>query len=141
MPLDFDQADAQIIAQKLTRHTEIPWPRQTSTPSPQQQSHPMRQGRRQCRVRSSSPIPCAKADGNAESAAAVPNSVFLLWIIRMPRQRGYQKNLNVKIRRGKTQLSLCRKIIAASRTNTTSSDLFFAKTKRNAPRKKARLYL
>lgn len=38
MPLDFDQADAQIIAQKLTRHTEIPWPWQTSTPSPQQQS-------------------------------------------------------------------------------------------------------
>ena len=55
MPLDFDQADAQIIAQKLTRHTEIPCakadvnaesaaavpshaPRQTSTPSPQQQS-------------------------------------------------------------------------------------------------------
>lgn len=108
MPLDFDQADAQIIAQKLTRHTEIP---------------------------------CAMADVNAESAAAVPNSVFLLWIIRMPRQRGYQKNLNVKIRRGKTQLSLCRKIIAASRTNTASSDLFFAKTKRNAPRKKARLYL
>ena len=124
MPLDFDQADAQIIAQKLTRHTEIPWPWQTSTPNPQQQSHPM-----------------AMADVNAESAAAVPNSVFLLWIIRMPRQRGYQKNLNVKIRRGKTQLSLCRKIIAASRTNTASSDLFFAKTKRNAPRKKARLYL
>ena len=73
MPLDFDQADAQIIAQKLTRHTEIPWPRQTSTPSPQQQSHPMRQGRRQRRVRNSSPIPCAKADGNAESAVAVPS--------------------------------------------------------------------
>lgn len=38
MPLDFDQADAQIIAQRLTRHTEIPWTWQTSTPSPQQQS-------------------------------------------------------------------------------------------------------